>query len=377
MPPLQNDLNNKLNSKSGVPKSNTTIKFRAHQHNKRLRSREDSKSAWALASPRFTGDTKYHEAMVGGDGRETMTPDRMDQRRRSTGTATRNLKRPQTCFETRPRYTYGHEERRGLTPASEAIIPSFETEIDIETESSPPMQRSDVSTTRSPLALKIISPPRRRRLEDDYFDNTCASPSIIDFNSCSFPYASTQPNSEDRKLRSEQLAQRRLALWESQDLQSLSSYDSGIESMLWDSSSNNAHVCRDDIKGGKDNDLDNPLDVESFSTFGYTKSTDRSTDKSDEKRSVTVTSCTSLDYVKTLEYTVKKLTKELKEKDDIINKLKLSLDQREDNNSKEDYKSEDAVSSNRNLRFILCCSYFFLNVNKFILSLRQSEYRVS
>ncbi len=358
MPPLQNDLNNKgqqpkkcsPNSTSVVPRPNATIKFRSHQHNNRLRSRENSKSAWALASPRFTGDTKYHEAMMGGDEREMMTPGRMDQRRRSTGTAAiRNLKRPQTCFETRRRYTYGHEGRESLPPALEVTIPSFETEAESEL-SNPMLNKKEVSTTGSPLEMTIISPPRRRRLEDDYFDNIRASLSLTDSGSCSSRIASSQPNSEDRKLRSEQLAKRRQTLWESQELQSLSSYDSEIESMLWDSSSNNGHICRDDgrvIESKNDNDLDDHLDVESCSSFDHTKSTDGSIHKSP--------SGPVLDYryVQTLECTVEMLNRELEEKDKIIEMLKLTLDQRADNDSTEEYESEDTVSSNPYLNLLL------------------------
>lgn len=328
---------NLLHNKQQQPKSHSPNAYKR----KRLRSTKNPKSAWALASPRFAGDTKYHEAMMESDKAETMTPGRLDQRRRSNGAQNLKVLVPQTCPQPRRQCMYGNDGRQSL-PTFEVTIPSFETKM------SPPLKKRDMSTTRSTPASTIMSSPRRRRLEDDYYNNMPASSSLTDSNSLSFPTTSSQPHSEEYQLRREQLAQQRQVIWENQEVVSLSSYDSENESLLWDAPNNNVHKKETKtIVTKTKNELDNntyDLDVSSFLSSDQTKATDKSTDKSKEKHSIPSSSL--VESVQTLEHTIAKLKRELKEKDEIIDKLKLHVDK--DILNKE-YESRNTVSKK------LCC----------------------
>jgi hypothetical protein len=136
----RNPIHKRPGSTATTTNSPTMVKYRAHQHKKQKIPTEHSKSAWALASPRFAGATKYHEAMM--TATNTTTPSSL---RRQTMTS-RTIQSPRSCILSRRRRRTGgfDGEERYDPPALEVMIPSCNRHLNINNASGD-NSREDVS----------------------------------------------------------------------------------------------------------------------------------------------------------------------------------------------------------------------------------------
>ena len=363
MPKISSQSRRPSSSGSITTKSTSIMKYKGGNRSnastpiqKRPVVKKRSQSAWALASPRFAGDTRYHEAMSHKDDDDSgpMSPRRLDQQKRSTTRSRRRAQSAQSCRLARRRNSFQSDEERCQSgvPALEVSIPSFQADqirLRLRSSQSPnPCRREDVSPSHT-FSSTITSPPKTkgRHIYLDYPDHLIPrSPSFTDSNisdppsvSVSVPSKSVHKN-EQQHQKKHLMNQETLTSQPTEDNQDNNSNYSGFKSLPWNSSNNVLNATK-------------PIStLEAEEKFHESQEVDTITNLSCDQSQITqmnqdmnLTLQKLLLSVENLENTVTKLSNEAQEKDELIEELTKTLEiEMNRNDNKSLLQSDDSVS---------------------------------
>lgn len=319
-----------------------------------------SKSAWALASPRFAGDTRYHEAMSnkGDDRSRSTTPRRLDQPKRTP--STRRNRRAQSCTLTRGRNGFQSDEEtyQNSVPALEVSIPSFcADQVRLRLRSSPspsPCRREDVSPSHT-FASTITSPPKGRHIHLDYPDHLIPrSPSPTFSHISNLPSVSASVPSKLGHHKNEQQHEKKnlrdkkaSTSQPPEDNQDNYSDCSGFKSLPWNSSNNVLNGTKPISTTETESKFDDSQEVDSTTIF----SCDQSQIKQ-MNQDMTLNIQKLLLSVQKLENNVTKLTNEAQDKDELIEELTKTLEVEMNlNDNKSSLQNDDSVIIGKQLQY--------------------------
>lgn len=344
---------------------------------KRPAIKRRSKSAWALASPRFAGDTRYHEAMsnASDNGSRSTTPRRFDQPKR-TPSARRN-RRAQSSTSTRGRSRLQSDEERyqNSLPALEVSIPSsfFEDQVKLRLRSTPspsPCRRDNVSPSHT-FASTITSPPKGRHIHLDYPDHliprtpspTFSHISNIPSVSASVPsklkHNKNGEQHEKKDLADENASKSHLPE-ENQDNQSDCS---GFKSLPWNSSNNVLKGTKSISTAKTESKFNECEEVDNATIFSCDQSQIKQMNKD-----MSLNIQKLLLSVQSLETTVTKLTNEAQDKDELIEELTKTLEiEMNHNENKSLLQKDDSVSLLFNILTTFVAVFSFVSFFNIIL----------